>query len=465
MGANPTPAVWLLAGAAIAAFPQFVPAQPSSGPDILYADVTSASTYGPIAGIRAYVFDTATCNMGDTDIAWISDGSPGVGFNLYRLHDGRLIQIGQSWTKVACCAAPMGGCGLPCNGGGGDILGSGCRDVYSSAWNATQVRLMPRSQVNPWTAQFGSIPSFSGNAVDRRLQVAQADLLASSFPGAIYIAEGVYVATGEAGPATKHNNASYRIANINQATFQMTFAGMPPMAQGIPAIQAWHDHGLGPNTPDPSVVVQQVDVPEEGRFWVAHKTADNGDGTWRYEYAVFNLNSHVSGGSFSIPVPEGVSVSNVGFHDVNYHSGEPYDNTDWLVQVGSGSVTWRSPQTFAQNPNTNALRWGTMYNFWFDADAEPTEGQATLGLFRPYTPDSVQFAAAVPSAAGGGGCATDFNGDLVVNSTDISAFLSAWLLSINEGTMDADFNGDLTVNSSDISAFLTVWLEEVNEGC
>ena len=41
----------------------------------------------------------------------------------------------------------------------------------------------------------------------------------------------------------------------------------------------------------------------------------------------------------------------------------------------SAFSTW-STQTYDQNENANALRWGTMYNFWFDADAPPVaEGE------------------------------------------------------------------------------------------
>jgi plastocyanin len=65
----------------------------------------------------------------------------------------------------------------------------------------------------------------------------------------------------------------------------------------------------------------------------------------------------------------------------------------------------------------------------------------------------------------GGGCATDWDGSGTVNSSDISAFLSGWLASLQDGTLDADFNGDATVNSSDISAFLTAWLTEIADGC
>ena len=62
----------------------------------------------------------------------------------------------------------------------------------------------------------------------------------------------------------------------------------------IPAIFAWHDHGNGANTPDASIQTVEVDVPGEGRFYAASKVEDNGNGTWRYTYAIYNLNSHRS---------------------------------------------------------------------------------------------------------------------------------------------------------------------------
>jgi hypothetical protein len=104
--------------------------------------------------------------------------------------------------------------------------------------------------------------------------------------------------------------------------------------------------------------------------------------TWHYEYAVQNLNSHQSGGTFSVDLPDGVNVTNIGFHDVDYHSGEPYSGTDWTASVSGNAITWAT-QPFAVNANANALRWASLYNFRFDADAPPTcYGNATIGLFR-----------------------------------------------------------------------------------
>jgi hypothetical protein len=63
------------------------------------------------------------------------------------------------------------------------------------------------------------------------------------------------------------------------------------------------------------------------------------------------------------------------------------------------------------------------------------------------------------------GCRADWNQDGQVNSTDISAFLTTWLGSINNGDLLADFNNDAAVNSTDISAFLTAWLQAINGNC
>ena len=80
------------------------------------------------------------------------------------------------------------------------------------------------------------------------------------------------------------------------------------------------------------------------------------------------------------------------FHDIEHHSGEDYATTDWDVAIDSaaGTVTW-STDTFATDELANALRWGTMFNFWIDTSASPVDLQQTLGLFKPGFPASAQF--------------------------------------------------------------------------
>jgi len=62
-------------------------------------------------------------------------------------------------------------------------------------------------------------------------------------------------------------------------------------------------------------------------------------------------------------------------------------------------------------------------------------------------------------------CTADWDHQGGVNSADIAAFLTSWLASVTDGTLEADFDGDMTVNSTDISAFLTAWLAQVGAGC
>jgi hypothetical protein len=76
-----------------------------------------------------------------------------------------------------------------------------------------------------------------------------------------------------------------------------------------------------------------------------------------------------------------VTPGSIGFHDVPYHSGEPYSGTDWTSVRNTSNVEWTT-QTFGVNPNANALRWSTTYNFRFDANIAPVSGDVQIGLFR-----------------------------------------------------------------------------------
>ena len=82
--------------------------------------------------------------------------------------------------------------------------------------------------------------------------------------------------------------------------------------------------------------------------------------------------------------------------------------------------------------------------------------------------------AIIPGSAWAGGgttcatgctCPADWNEDTLVNSGDISAFLTSWLASVQVPDLVADFNGDGVTNSGDISSFLTEWLDVVVNGC
>ena len=422
------------------------------GPDVILNDIPDSASHTPVGGIRAYTLGSGTCNMGTSDLEWDFHGSPGYSMNAFRLHDGRLEQIGMSWVKTACCAFQGAGCAISCTEGEG--LGVGCRDAYQATWNAGQSALGPRSGINAFTGEFQPIPGGGGtNSINRRLQIAETDLDSANFPGALYFVEGMYVSTGDAESFNWLNNASYQRVTFTADTYLLSLVN-GTFNKSIAAIQAWHDHGNGANTPDLDVQIINVDVPSEGRFIVGAKAHDNGDGTWRYDYAVYNLCSDRSGGSFSVPVQGGTAVTGVGFHDVDYHSGEPYDNTNWKFVVGVNKVTWRSRQTHAQNANSNAIRWGTMYNFWFTADRAPDDVTATLGLFKPGTPSKVTFSVKGPGVHPCPADVSPAGGNGVVNIYDLNAVLGYW----GQGAgSPGDVNGDGTVNDGDLQAMVNAW--------
>lgn len=366
----------------------------STGPDIVTFQVYEPYLWGTVGDTTAYSVGTESCNRGDQPAAWYSSTNehPAISQNLYRLKDGRLEQVGMSWLKHGFLSLNQNECDTcvypPA---GGSQLGVGCSDPYWASLNGSQDRLGPHYEVNPFTGVFAyphAAPT-GNSTLKGRLLVKTADVDPANNSGAKFFAEGQYVTADEAAAGNSENSASYREESIS-GSLQMTDVGST--YESMPAIYAWQ-------AADPSVTINEVRVPNEGLFLAAAVARDNGNGTWRYEYAVFNLNSHRSARSFTVPILSSAVITNTGFHDVDYHSGEPYDGTDWsaTVDAGAGTVTWTT-DSFDTNPDANALRWGTMYNFWFDADKAPSLGSAAIGLFRAGTPESVQTLVSAPAA-------------------------------------------------------------------
>jgi hypothetical protein len=281
--------------------------------------------------------------------------------------------------------------------------------------------------------------------IGRRIQVNANELNPSLNAGATYLVEGQYIHAGDAARGNDDNNASWRavtVGTLSSGAYTLTPTGAT--VQQKPAIDAWR-------AADSAVSLVNADVPGDGRFILGYAVRTNQNGTWRYEYAVQNLNSDRSGRTFEVPIPAGATVTNVGFSDVFYHSGDPYDGTDWSVTTTGGAVRWTGP-THASAPNGNALRFSTIYNFWFDANVPPMAGETTLGLFKPGAKgaaNSIAIAAQVPTVVSVPG---DLNGDGAVNAADLAALLGNW-----GGSGLGDIDGDGSVGASDLAALLSAW--------
>lgn len=398
-----------------------------TGPDVIVGDVSDVSNYASSGGIEALALGTTSCNPGNAELNWVwnSNQHPVIAQNLYKLKtvDGsaRFEQIGMSWLKHGFFALSENLCCSDCQPTGGGTLGIHCSDPYWSDLNGDQNGLGPRWQVNATTGFFNyphASPPYSGS-IARRLQVKITDLEVSS-PSVLYYGEGQYVAPDDAAAGNRNNNASYRRMTVSGSGSAWEFNVIAATVREKSAISAW-------KTQDATVTETEINVPSDGKLIVSSKATDLGGGTWHYEFAVYNMNSDRSVGAFTVPIPAGASISNIGFHDVDYHSGDGPSNvnfsgTDWAAVLGASDITW-STQTFAQNQSANALRWGTMYNFRFDANVAPAaSGNATLGLFKPGTPATVAAAAQIPGGVVSCTCNGDANGDTHANGLDVPVF-------------------------------------------
>jgi hypothetical protein len=421
--------------------------QSSVGPDVIVGEVGQFGgicKFGTIDGVSAYSMGTHACNIGDAVVQWQGGTSehPVIAQNYYRLKGGRFEQLGLSWLKHGFASATDSLCCTCQNPGDDQIMGIGCSDPYGACQNGDQEGFPgcggtcqgsgPRYEVNPTTGVYPypySTIGQSGNAIYKRPQIHVTDLDPAQNPGALYFGEAHYVTADDATAANHHNNASYKritVGNFTNGSWGLSFTGdITPM---LPAIYAWQDN-------DPQVVINVIEddggAPDahDGRFRLGYRVTDNGNGTWHYEYAIYNMNSHRAARSFTVPVGANAVISNAGFHDVDYHSGDgeggiTFDGTDWSFAVGGGQASWSS-ETFAQNPNANALRWGTLYNFRFDANQPPVDVSATIGLFRPGSPTDLTVNTLGPAA--GSPCPWDCaDGNGTVDVIDFLALLSEW---------------------------------------
>jgi hypothetical protein len=387
------------------------------GPDVIVGDSPDMAQFGSAGTQVGLGLATDACNNGDQPINWFAlpnTDHPVVAQNLYRMSGGadnttRFEQIGQSWMKHTFGADESNSCGLGCNTSGcsqGVQLCPGCSDLYFASTNADQDSIGSRAWVNPFTGVFQSSANnhsgHSHNGVSHRVRVNVDDLNTTLNPGAIYFAEAQYITPHEyswcqshPGECNMFNNASYRQFMVS-GTSNFTFSPLGPTQRMHPAIMAWTGATVNQVQPDPG---------NDGISFMGYKVTNPTPGVYHYEYAVYNQNLDRGIQSFSVPLGAGANLSNIGFHAPPQEPGwandgtfnnQGYSSMPWVITQASDSITWNS-ETFAQNQNANAIRWGTLYNFRFDADQPPQNANATIGFFKTGSPITV----AIQAPAGG----------------------------------------------------------------
>ncbi|MGI8923012.1 MAG: hypothetical protein ACR2HJ_03065 [Fimbriimonadales bacterium] len=344
-------------------------------------------------GISGLGIATTSCNVTDIEddvVDWyqqMDERHPVIAQNFYRIRSinggTRFEQIGDSWVKHGFLSTNSNGCVGP-NGetcqtppGGGSELGVFCSDTYGSGLNASRDWLGPRDEINAFAGTWECTGSYFSNyqndcverfdpnglgPVDHRLQVHDQDLTA---PNSQFFYEAYYVSRDD---VDRYNSAAFRPCTVNFQGGDWHFQPTQSQTNGVVA-----DH-WGDIQPAP-----RAQPTTEGDILVAVQVNDLGGGKWHYEYAVYNHTSYREMRQFTIPLPDGLTLENVEFRDIDK------DNTDeWTWNYANSALTWKT-STYAQNPDANSLKWNSVFNFRFDANSPPAVNRttATLGLFRP----------------------------------------------------------------------------------
>ena len=399
------------------------------GPDIVVGDMPGLAQFGSTTDQVGLGMGTTCCNNGNVPVHFYQLPDPDhsvITQNLYRMsggssNDDRFEQIGQAWVKHTFGANQDDACSFGCTPFAGDTeLGVGCSDPYAASQNAFQGNtnngaMGSRAWVNPFTGAFSVNPrpenhtGHTHTGTSHRILVNKTDLNTTMNAGATYYAEVAYDSPHEyawcqahPGQCNMYNNASYRRYNVSGTTsFTFSAAGTP--VRMTPATGAWTGAISATIEPEPGV---------DGRAFVVYKVTGPVAGLWHYEYAIHNQNLDRSIQSFSVPLGSGITLSNIEFHAPPNHPGFPNDgtvgntgfsNAAWTPSQTASEMSW-STETLAQNPNANAIRYGTMYNFRFDSNRPPTAVNATVGFFKTGTPITVGIQG--PSPDGGGATPT-----------------------------------------------------------
>jgi len=347
--------------------------------DVVLTSLSNLSQGAREAGGRVAMAASASLsNQGTADVPWFRAIEPdgGVGpeeigqhpflvLHVYQLKDGVFRQVGQSDVKHAffsvnnICACP-----------GGQILFVGCGDTYGAGTNLNRQYLAPRDEVSAFTGDWVSLGShFDGKPVDdfrdhdsfdhddfeHRMVVDEPTLLDSE---SRFFVEAWYVVKGD---INIFNSMGYREfeANLSGSIWSFSFPQLT-LSMG-PALEAWVDSSA-PTANSTHVGLDTGD----GHVRLAVQVEDLGNQTFRYEYALLNLDFDRQVQSFSVPLPPDSIILNPSFSDRDSNAGN-----NWTVDIGKSAVTWQAPAG-------NSLDWGTMFNFGFTANGAPASADVAF---------------------------------------------------------------------------------------
>ncbi|HKE49183.1 MAG TPA: hypothetical protein VKB52_14055 [Rhodanobacteraceae bacterium] len=343
-----------------------------------------------------------------------NDQHPFLIWNMYRFNpDGSIEQIGRSGVKHAFLTINAG-CLDSCNNF--DSLGRGCGDTYGSGNNDSPWDMGPRSEIVPATGIWGRCGSIwdapcSGTQHDngnsswsQRMKVHESQIDPAANAGATYMMESWYIARDD---TNIYNSMGTITGTPHWSGGTWSLTGQANFKLG-PAVDKW----VSPTAPPPNSMNTELAV-TEGHAKLAVKATDLGGGSWRYDYAVENVDfaravtqppangpdprvlSNKGFDSFSVPIPAGANVTATSFRD-----GDLEANNNWSTSTSGGSVTWRAmarPVISPTAPRGQTLDWGSMFVFSVTVNRAPGNGSGALHVATSGSPASYNVATLIPA--------------------------------------------------------------------
>lgn len=345
---------------------------------------------------------TTSCNVGDVNVPWLKaenvlqEDHPGIGMNLLRRKDydiggvtvDRFESVGVSWVKHGFFALSNSQC-TPCqNFSNGTFLGVGCSDTYGTSNNSNRFWLGPRDEWDPhagtWEADgsfFDGLPANDNlrnenggglNSIDHKLEAFDSDL---NNPNSDYYYESIYLVRDD---VDINNNIGSRRTTMSWTGSSWNFStpGSNPLIEGPALRERWGDvRTTRALQDDPNALPGAAS--DDGNVVLSSKVTDLGNGSWRYEYALYNWTLDRRVNSFSVPAFN--SASNFYFHDIDEHA-----SNDWTVTQTNRNITWTFPGVFESGHKVaGPIEWGTIYNFGFTSPFAPSKHDAVLGIHDP----------------------------------------------------------------------------------
>lgn len=354
------------------------PAISAPGPDLIVAEIEAIVISKRQNGVSSILMTTISCNAGTEPAAWRqlpAVDHPVITQNLYRLAGGTMHQIGQSGVKHGYYAMQNTGlCPSRCDPWHGfppgTKLGPGCADPYGGPLIDIEQYAGARNKINPTTAAFdgGTAASPGPATFGRELQVRDLDL---QTPQARYFVEGQYIAADDTKTGNWRNNISYREIQVIPGATGWVFRAVGDTRRGCPAILAWE-----------GATFTAYDPTADGRVIVGTKTTNVGGDKYRIEVAVYNMTSDRAVRGVSVPIagwavqPASITVS------TPFVDGEGSSAETWAHTVTKDQIGW-STATFSENGTANALRWGQMFTFSFEATT-PNAPKVDQVVIYPY---------------------------------------------------------------------------------